>query len=200
MTTSGQRTAKPPRSPLDNLAVGARAGATKCGSAIWLLTCTCGREIEAAAPAVRQGAARCPDCNPSYGDLEAQRILAVLPATIGQIVKRARMTLEQVKYRLRKMKPDLCHTGKWRRSRAQGAYQPLIVAGAGKDAPCPLKPRSNSEATRRYRHRVRLAVKRAIASGVEDDRYSRHVGRSKADCTIANTRTTPQTWLSALGQ
>lgn len=199
MTTMGMRTARPPRSPFGNLAVVARVGTTKCGSAIWRLACACGHELQVDAPAVKRGTAHCPECNPRYCSLEAQRILAVLPATIGQIVKRTGMTLEAVKYRLRVMKPDLCHTGKWRRSRAQGAYQPLIVAGAGPDAPCPLKPRTGAQTNRRYRHRVRLAVKKAKAGGLPDDRYGRHISLNEANSTIANTRTAPQTWLSALG-
>lgn len=199
MTSLGQRMAKPPTSPYGNMAAHTRIGATKSGSAIWRLACTCGYECEADAPAVKRGAAHCPDCNPRYGGLEAQRILAVLPATISQIMKRAGMTLEQVRYRLRKMKPTLCHIGKWRRSRRQGAYQPMIVAGAGEDAPCPLKPRSSAEATRRYRRRVGLAVKKAKSGGMADDRYGRHISLSEAQTTIQNARTTPQTWFSALG-
>lgn len=199
MTTTGMRTAKPPRSSFGNLVAIERIGATKSGSAIWRLACACGHELQADAPAVKRGAAHCPECNPRYGGLEAQRILAVLPAIIGQIVTRTGMTLEAVKYRLRVMKPDLCHVGKWRRSRAQGAYQPLIVAGAGPDAPCPLKPRTGAQTNKRYRHRVRLAVKKAKAGGRPDDRYGRHLSLSEANITIANTRAVPQTWLSALG-
>lgn len=199
MTTLGQRTAKPPRSPFGNLTAVVRIGATKCGSAIWRLACTCGKEVEADAPAVKRGAAHCSDCNPTFFDLEAKRILAVLPATIGQIIKRTGLTLQQVRYRLRKMKPTMCHTGKWRRSRAQGAYQPLIVAGPGEDAPCPLKPRTGAQTNRRYRHRVQMAIKKARLGG-GDDRYARHVSRKEADITVANTRTAPQTWLSALMQ
>jgi len=200
MTMLGQRTANPPASPYANLAAVERAGTTKHGSAIWRLACTCGQSLEADVPAIKRGAARCPDCNPSYGDLEAQRILAVLPATMEKIVEDTGMTLQQVRYRLSVMKPHLCHVGKWRRSRGSGAYQPVIVSGHGKDVPCPLKPRTGAEANRRYRHRVSQAVQKALAGGAEDARYTRYIGLARAGLTAAHTRIVPQTWFSVLTQ
>lgn len=197
---TGQRTAKPPESPHANLVAVARAGVTKHGSAIWRVVCDCGKALVADAPAVKRGAAHCPDCNPTYGDLEAQRILAVLPATIDDIVKNAGMTLQQVKYRLTTMKPHLCHTGKWRRPRGSGACQPVLVAGHGEDVPCPLKPRTGSDCSRRYRKRIKKAIERAAAGGKEDVRYVRHIGKRKADDTAKKTRSEPQTWFSALVQ
>jgi hypothetical protein len=108
------------------------------------------------------------------------------------------MTLQQVRYCLPLMKPHLCHVGKWRRSRGSGAYQPVIVAGHGEDVQCPLKPRTGAEANRRYRHRVRKAVEKAMAGGTEDVRYMRYIGVARAGVTAAQTRIAPQTWFSAL--
>ena len=198
MTLPGQRTAKPPVSPYANLSAVERAGVTKHGSAVWRLACTCGHMLQADAPTIKRGAARCPGCNPTYGDLEAQRILAVLPATIDQIVERSGMTLQQVRYRLDVMKPHLCHVGKWRHARGSGAHQPVIVAGHGEDAPCTLQRRTGAEGNRRYRHRVRKAVEKALAGGAEDVRYTRYIGLARAGLTAAQTRIAPQTWFSAL--
>lgn len=198
MTLPGQRIAKPPISPHQNLAAVERIGSTRHGSAIWRLDCACGYTLQADVPTIKRGAARCPDCNPNYGDLEAQRILAVLPATIDQIVERTSMTLQQVRYRLPLMKPHLCHVGKWRHSRGSGAYQPVIVAGHGEDAPCTLKRRSGAEGNKRYRDRVRKAVEKALAGGTEDVRYTRYIGVARAGITAAQTRIAPQTWFSAL--
>jgi hypothetical protein len=200
MTTPGQRTAKPPISPHANLAAADRIGATKHGSAIWRLACECGKTVEADAPTIKRGAARCPDCNPACGTEQAEKILAALPATIGQIMQRTGMTLGAVMYRLSTMKPHLCHTGKWRRSRSQGAYQPIIVAGCGEDVPCPLKRRSRVECERRYRKRVKKVVAKALASGGTSVRYTRLIARRRADEIAARTRVTPQTWMSALMQ
>jgi len=198
MTAQGQRTAKAPALQYANLAAVARIGATKHGSAIWQLVCECGQALEADVPAIKRGSARCPDCNPTYGDLEAQRILAVLPATIDEIVERSAMTLQQVRYRLTVMKPELCHTGKWRRPSGSGACRPVIVAGPGEDVPCTLKPRDNAESKRRYRKRIQKAIKRAMEGGKEDVRYIRYIARHKARLTAKQTRAQPQTWLSAL--
>ncbi|MFK3741414.1 hypothetical protein [Massilia sp. TN1-12] len=194
MTSPGQRTAKPPCSPYANLAAVERAGVTKHGSAIWRLVCTCGESVEADAPAIKRGAARCPDCNPSYGDLEAQRILAVLPATIAETIRRSGMTLAQVRYRLELMKPDLCHTGKWRRSRGSGPWLPVIVAGPGEDVPCPFEAVTNAVSKRRQRVKIKRA--RAIEAAAEQVR--RQEAAVETDKVVARTRTVPQTWFSAL--
>ena len=198
MTSPGQRTAKVPTLPYANLAAIERIGVTRHGSAIWRLACVCGQTLDADAPTIKCGAARCKECNPTYGDLEAQRILAVLPATIDEIVVRAGMTLQQVRYRLTVMKPGLCHTGKWRRPNGSGACRPVIVAGPGEDVPCTLKPRDNAESKRRYRKRIQKAIKRAMEGGKEDVRYIRYIARHKARLTAKQTRAQPQTWLSAL--
>lgn len=194
MTSPGQCTAKPPRSPYGNLTAVERAGVTKHGSAIWRLECTCGESVEADAPAVKRGAARCPDCNPTYGDLEAQRILAVLPATIAEIIRRSGMTLAQVRYRLDLMKPALCHTGRWRRSRGSGPWLPVIVAGPGEDAPCPFEAVTNAVSKRRQRVKNNRA--RAIEAAAEQGR--RQAAVAEADQVAARTRTVPETWFSAL--
>lgn len=199
MTLPDQCMAKPPASPHTNLTAVERTGTTKHGSAVWRLACACGATLEADTPTIKKGWARCPECNPTYGELEAQRILAVLPATVDKIMARTSMTLQQVRYRLTVMKPDLCHIGKWRRPRGSGACQPVIVAGPGEDVPCYLKPRSNADAKRRYRKRIQKAIKKALVGGTEDVRYTRHIGRAKAGLTAARTRAAPQTWFSALG-
>jgi hypothetical protein len=199
MTQPGQRTGKPPMSPHSNLTATERTGTTKHGSAIWVLTCTCGRTVQSEAPRIKKGWARCPDCNPSYTDLEAERVLAVLPATANEIVERAGMTLEQVKYRLSVMRPGLCHIGKWRRSPGSGACQPVMFAGPGEDAPCDLKRRTVAENNRRYRKRVKKAIEKALAGGNASDRYVRHVARRQVDELVARTRAEPQNPFSALG-
>lgn len=165
MTTPGQRIAKPPASPHANLTAVERAGTTKHGSAIWRLVCVCGVTLQSEAPRIKRGWARRPDCNPSYGDVEAQRILAVLPATVDAIVRRTGMTLEAVRYRLSTMKPHLCHIGKWKRAPGSGAFQPIMVQGAGEDVPCTLKPRTVAQNNRSYRKRVKKVVERALATG-----------------------------------
>jgi len=198
MTAPGQRIAKPPKSPHANLVAVERIGTTKHKSAIWRLSCTCGQSITADAPAVKRGAAHCPDCNPSYGTLEAQRILAVLPATIPEIEKLTGMTLQTVRYRISVMKPAQCHTGDWQRPRGSGACQPIIFAGPGEDVPCPLEPRSNADCKRRLRKRIQRAIKKALAGGKEDPRYVRYIKQHIARLTAKKTRKQPQTWLSAL--
>lgn len=194
MTAPGQRTAKPPRSPHANLSAVQRAGVTKHGSAIWRLACSCGESVEADAPAIKRGAARCPACNPSYGDLEAQRILAVLPATIAEIIRKSGMTLAQVRYRLDLIKPGLCHTGRWRRSRGSGPWLPVIVAGPGEDVPCPFEAVTNAVSKRRQRVKNKRA--RAIEAAAEEGR--RQAAVIEADGVAARTRAAPQTWFSAL--
>jgi hypothetical protein len=196
MTLPGQRTATRPISPHANLAAVERIGITRHGSAIWRLACTCGHMLEADAPTVRRGAARCPDCNPTYGDLEAERILAVLPATIEQIVTRSGMTLQQVRYRLTKMKSDLCHIGQWRRQRGSGRWRPVFVAGPGEDVECKLEPRTGAENNRRYRARIRKA--RDVDAAAARERHE--AATRQADEIVAKARAVPQTWLSALMQ
>jgi hypothetical protein len=154
--------------------------------------------MEANAFAIRQGWTHCITCNPRYGEQIEQAILAVLPATIDEIAKKADLTIAQVKYRLRRMKPQQCHTGKWRRPRGPGAYQPIIYAGPGEDVPCPLKRTTVSQRNKSYRRRVKRAVEKALAGGKEDVRYIRHIALRKADRLAEKSRVTPQTWLSAL--
>ena len=200
MTSLGLKLAKPPVSPHENLVAVERLGANKQGSAIWRLACACGETLQANAFAIRRGAAHCRVCNPNYGDKLANAILAVLPATIPEIVDETGMTLNQVKFRLRQMKPALCHTGRWRRPRGPGALQPVIYVGPGEDEPCRLKPTTVAERNRAYRRRVKRAIERAAAGGKGDVRYTRHIGRAKADATAARTRIAPQTWFSVLTQ
>lgn len=196
MTSLGLKLAKPPASPFANLTPSERLGSNKQGCAVWRLVCDCGLVFEANSQAIQRGGAHCRVCNPNYGDKLANKILAVLPATIPDIVKETGLTLEQVKFRLRHMKPALCHVGRWKRG--TGAWMPVICAGAGEDAPCEFKPRPRTEHGRRYRKRVKKAVEKALAGGKEDVRYTRHIGRARAGLTAAMTRIVPQTWFSAL--
>lgn len=198
MTTLGMNIAEVPVSLFKNLTATKRFGSNAQGSAMWQVECTCGARLEANAFAIRQGWTHCVKCNPRYGEQIEQAILAVLPGTIDEIAKKARLTLAQVKYRLRTMKPMLCHTGRWRRPNGPGAYQPIICAGAGEDVPCPLKRKTGKETSKSYRRRVKKAVEKAMAGGKEDARYTRHIALRKADLLAAKTRATPQTWLSAL--
>lgn len=198
MTTLGLKIAEAPASPFDNLTATKRAGSNGQGSAVWQVECTCGAVLEANAFAIRQGWTHCVKCNPRYGEQIEQAILAVLPGTIEEIAKKARLTIQQVKYRLRTMKPMLCHTGRWRRPNGPGAFHPIIYAGAGEDVPCPLKRKEGKETSKSYRRRVKRAVEKAVAGGKEDVRYMRHIALRKADLLAEKSRAAPQTWLSAL--
>lgn len=198
MTTLGMHVAKPPKSPFANLAAVERTGSDKGGTAVWRMACTCGRTLTARAPVIKSGGAHCRDCNPTYGEQLENRILAVLPATIDEIIVKTGMTRQQVKFRLRQMKPALCHTGRWRRS--TGTFLPVIVAGPGEDVPCALERRTVADLNRRYRLRIKKAVARAMAGGKEDVRYVRHIGVAKVNETTERTRVAPQTWFSALTQ
>lgn len=200
MTTAGLRLAKPPASPHANLSAIERVGATKAGSAIWRLECTCGKTMKSDAYKIKHGAAHCPACNPRYADLQAKKVLGVLPGTIDEICAKTKMTLNQVKFRLRQMKPVLCHTGRWKRASGEGgSHQPVICAGAGPDVPCPFKTRTNAENSRRYRKRVKKEIEKALATGCAPARYERLVARRQADEIVARARITPQNPFSALG-
>lgn len=200
MTSLGLHIAKPPVSPHANLTATERAGTTKGGSAMWRLACSCGKTLESDAWKIKQGWAHCPDCNPTYADQQAKKVLDVLPATIDEIAAKTGMTVNQVKFRLRQMKPALCHTGRWKRASGEGgSHQPVIVAGPGEDAPCSFKTRTNAENSRRYRKRVKKAIEKALAGGKVSDRYTRHIARRQVDEVVARTRVAPQNPFSALG-
>lgn len=198
MTTLGLKMAEAPISPFENLTAMERTGSNGQGSAVWRVECKCGTVLEANAFAIRQGWTHCAKCNPRYAEQIEQAILAVLPGTIEEISKNARLSIPQVKYRLRRMKPLLCHTGRWRRPSGPGAYHPIIYAGAGEDVPCPLKRKTVSQTNKSYRRRVKRAVEKAVAGGKEDVRYMRHIALRKAELLAEKSRATPQTWLSAL--
>lgn len=199
MTTTGQLTAKPPNSPHKNLGAVVRIGTTRCGSAIWRLLCACGATLEANAPAIKRGAARCEKCNPARSMEQANKILAVLPAGYAKIERKTKLTRAQVEYRIEWMRArEQCHVGGWSRADQQGSFNPVFHAGPGEDAPCTLKPRTSSQNEKRYRRRVQRAVKVALAGGKEDPRYTRVIGKRKALLTAKKTRTQPQIWASAL--
>lgn len=199
MTTAGQLTAKVPVSPHPNIKALARAGATKFGTATWRLVCACGQTITADAPAVRRGRARCPTCNPSYGMLQAQRVLDLLPCGYHTIETKLGWGVSHAAYRVRSMRASgLCHVGGWKRPKGPGMLAPIFYAGPGADAPCHLTRRTDADYSRAWRRRVKKAIQKAAAGGRDDGRYSRHIARHLAGQVERQARAQPQTWLSAL--
>lgn len=199
MTTTGQLTAIPPVSQFANMAATKRIGATKSGSAIWQMTCTCGFTMTADAVQIKKGTARCKECNPRYGAKMAERVLAVLPATYAKIERKTKLTPGQVEYRIVLLREKgLCHIGGWERSEYQGAFNPIFHAGPGKDVPCKLKPRTNADVERRYNRRIKRAIAAAEATGKEDPRYAKHISLHMASKTVQASRLKPQNPFSAL--
>jgi hypothetical protein len=197
----GQLTAKPPVSPQANLRPVERIGTNKSGSAVWKIVCTCGVSFDAIAPSIRRGETKCPRCQPSTSDMQAMEILMLLPATYDALERKLGVPLSTAKSRVRAMrKNDLCHTGKWKRPDGAGAFQPVIVAGPGEDAPCTLTARTNADYKRKYRSRVMKAIAKAEAGGKEDPRYIRHIRLRQVNEKVQQAKAEPQTWFSALIQ
>lgn len=194
----GQLCALPPVSPHANLTVMARVGSTACGKAIWQVACACGLNVSALPVPIKKGSTRCPKCNPR-GMEQAEAFLAFFPATYAQLQRKFKLTRPQVEGRLRWMrKREMFHVGAWKHAERQGLYAPVFYAGKGEDVPCDLEPRTKTDTSRRYRKRVRSAIKQAEAGGREDSRYVRQIKRHQAVKTIRQARREPQTPFSAL--
>lgn len=199
MSTPGKLTARPPASPHANIKALARIGTASWGSAIWSLSCTCGAMLEGSAPRIKSGFVRCEECNPSATAKQMAAVLAALPGTYDQIERRAKLSYGKVRYALEVMRADRkCFIGDYTRADAQGSYRPIFHAGGQKDVPCPLEPIPRPVSERKYKKRVKAAIKRALAGGKEDPRYIRHISREIAQQTAARARVTPQPWYAAL--
>lgn len=199
MTITGQLTARAPVSPHANLTATARIGATTWGSATWSVTCTCGATLEAYAPAIKSGKARCATCNPKGTAKHVAAIVAALPATYAKIERKTKLSYGKVRYGLEVARAQgLCHIGGWSRPDEQGAYSPIFHAGKGEDVPCTLQaiPRYKSE--KRYKKRVKAAIAKAERGGPEDGRYIKHISLYLAKKTATKARATPNTWFAAL--
>lgn len=199
MSTPGKLTARPPTSPHANLAVQARIGTASRGSAIWSLTCTCGATLQASAPTIKSGVAKCDACNPSATATQIVAVLAALPGTYEQIERRDKLSFGKVRYALELMRAGgKCFVGDWTRADAQGSYRPIFHAGAKDDVPCPLAPVPVEVSKRKYDKRVKNAIQKALEGGKEDPRYIRHISREIANQTAARARVAPQHWFAAL--
>jgi hypothetical protein len=125
--------------------------------------------------------------------------LAMFPATYGQIQRKFKLTRPQVEGRIRWMRErGMCHVGGWKHAERQGLYAPIFHPGDGEDVSCDLDPRTKTDVGRRYRKRVKKAIRKAEAGGKEDPRYVRHIKRHQAGKTVQQARKEPQTPWSAL--
>lgn len=197
---AGQEVAKVPASPHANIRATERAGVKSHGAATWQVVCTCGFTVIAEARTIKRGSTFCPTCNMPGADARAA-VLATMPASYAQMMSRTKMTRPQVEYRIRQLrKLDQCHVGKWRRAKGRGLFAPIYYAGPGEDAPCELVPLDRKTTGREYRRRVKKAVEVAMAGGVKDQRYIRHIISKEVTVSVRALRAAPQTWFSALIQ
>lgn len=108
-----------------------------------------------------------------------KEVEAALPGTVLQLVDKTGLAESTVRRMLRRLRDDdKAHISK--RLRNVGGSTPLWVAGPGEDAP-PLKPYTAAQYCRRFRKRVRKAIKDAEAGRKPDPRYLRHVARVQTD-------------------
>ncbi len=200
MTTTGQKTAKPPVSPHASLTALERVGTASWGSAVWSLACTCGARFEASTPRIKSGMAKCMSCSPKQTARHIAAILAVLPGTFLHIERKTKLTFNQIQYAVDLMRAKrLCFVGEYMRPIGQGSYRLVFHAGDSDDVPCDLKPIPKGASERKYRRRVKAAIAKASQGGKEDPRYMRAISLHFARQTAAQTRVKPATWLSALG-
>jgi hypothetical protein len=199
MTVPGQLTAKLPSSPHANISVTHRIGATKSGSAVWQVDCSCGVVLTGPAERIRSGAIRCATCNPSRTVTQASRVLSAMPAGYAKIEGKTKLRRPQVEYSLEWLRArGMCFVGGWAHAEMQGSFSPIFHAGKGADVPCTLKHRTRQASERRYRKRIKRAIEMAESGGKENPRYLRRIALHKAEQTARRTRTEPQNPFSAL--
>jgi hypothetical protein len=86
-----------------------------------------------------------------------QQVKGALPGTYAEIMEKAHVSHTTAKRWLKELRDaGECHIGKWKRSLdTRGHYQPVWVAGPGKDVRCTLKPMTSAQASARYRRKHR---------------------------------------------
>lgn len=102
------------------------------------------------------------------------RVLCALPATRPEIEAKTGVSKNSVWRWVQELHAaGECHIGAWRRP-ARGKYMPVYVAGPGKDKPCPFKPLTEAQKSKRHRRKAR-------ADGRWDERLAKMRARYWAD-------------------
>lgn len=115
-------------------------------------------------------------------------VLRAMPGTKLEIEAKSGCAKSTVqKWLLRMLDDGECHVIDWRRSSAQGSFQAVYAAGAGKSKRCPFKAYTNKQNKRRGRERL-------IASGENEFALAKRRARSHADKLAKQ----PQSWAAAL--
>lgn len=84
-----------------------------------------------------------------------QHVKDALPGTYAEIRAKAHVSHGTAKRWIKDLrKAGECHIKRWKRSLdTKGMYQPIFVAGPGKDAKCYLKPLTSAQYSERYRRK-----------------------------------------------
>jgi hypothetical protein len=206
MARKGEQVAAAPVPRWENLAVGERVGRTVHLETTWRVTCACGWQTVGEQRAIRNGACKCPTCNPFRVfavDRDARAIRALLPATYAQIMRQMGFDRHEVERRVNTMRNvGWCHIGDYARPEAQGLFCPIFYPGPGKDAKCKLKPVPKNTIKRNYEKRVRAAVEQAEMTGIVVPRYQsaiRKIRSRRAQSIVQQAVAKPQNPFSALG-
>lgn len=183
------------------IVLGDRVGQDKYRCAVWRLHCQCGESFDVAAPRIKQGWYRCPECDPKPEDYRPKAILGAMPGTIQEIVERTGFTRDMVKHHLSKLRDEKdkhCYVGKWGRFKENNQPIPVFYVGNLPDIDPPEK-KSQAIYSRRYRRNIRRAIEKAREGKPYKDQYASHVALALADDTAKRTRVNPQHWFSMLG-
>lgn len=124
----------------------------------------------------------------AQGNANRAAVLAALPGDFRQIMTATGIGRTTVWRWLADLhSAGECHIVRWDRVDGGGPFRPSYAPGAGKDAPCKIKPYSQKEKSLRHR-------RRAKKSGEWEDRNKRQRARYWADRAIKQ----PQNPFSAL--